>query len=193
MYSKTEILAAVDEQLGDVSALASPDEKIRWFNDAQARIGWYAVTSVDVAWAQADKTITLPASVYAVEEILYLDTEYERRWQPTTGALQIYAADGALEAGAATVLVRTYWPDVTDAVASGLPRTGDAACVSYVLHRFFRKLVANRALFQRYATLIGSNGVRIEDLSQTSDDHYNDFLDLRGDLPGEPLVTFFNG
>lgn len=190
-YTKTDILAAVDEQLGDVSALATADEKIRWFNDAQGRLGWFAVTSIDVSWAEGDRSIALPSTVYQVEEMLYADSEYERRWQPATGSLIIYAADGARADGGAAVLVRAYWPNVDDSTSSALPRTGDAACISYVLHRFFRKLVANRALFQRYATLIGSNGVRIEDLSQTADDHYNDFLDLRADLPDSPVVTFY--
>jgi hypothetical protein len=191
MYTQAEILTAVGEQLGDVSALATDAEKIRWFNDAQARIGWFGVTSIDVTWAEGDRSISLPATVYQVEEMLYADSEYERRWEPVTGALVIYSEDGARADGGAAVLVRTYWPEVTGAVSSSLPRAGDAACISYVLHRFFRKLVANRALFQRYATLIGSNGVRIEDLSQTSDDHYSDFLDLRGDLPDSPVVTFY--
>ena len=186
------MVAAVNEQLGDVSALATDDEKTRWFNDGMSRLGWFGFSDFDVTWAAGDRTVTLDPSIYQVEELLYPDSENERRWDAQTGSLVIRDHEGALEAGGCAVVARIYWPDITDSVTSALPRVGDAACISYVLHRFFRKLVANRALFQRYATLIGSNGVRIEDLAQTADDHYSDFLDLRAELPDSPPAIFFH-
>lgn len=193
MYTQAEIATAIDEVLGDASSLATTDEKTRWFNDGQARIGWYGIGSFDLTWAAGDRTIALDPSVYQVEEFLYPDSEDERRWEARTGTLTISDHEGADEAGGCAILARVYWPDVDGSTPSSLPRTGDAACVSYALHRFFRKLVSNRALFQRYATLIGSNGVRIEDLAQTADDHYSDYLDLRAELPDSPPVAFFHG
>ena len=40
---------------------------------------------------------------------------------------------------------------------------------------------------------MGENGVSIDDLSDISDNHYRDFLDLRTDLPLQQAAQFYVG
>ncbi len=193
MLTQTEILAAVDAELGTVAALAGTPEKVRWFNEGQARLEWYGHAIEAVAWVEGDLFVALPATVVAVVEILYPADYADERWRPVQGGLLIEDYDGARADGDAKVICRSYWPEVTDVVPSSLPRVGDAACISYVLHRFFRKITADRTYFERYATLAGENGVSISDLADAADDHYRDFLDARNDLPVEPAAPYYGG
>jgi hypothetical protein len=192
VLTEAQIIAAVQEELSDLSSLLSPTSMAtRWFNEGQARLGWYTHGTEDVTWADGDLFVAFSGQVIEVVEVLYPEDVDERRWRAVQGGLLIEDIEGADGDGSATVIVRTYWPEVDSDTASSLPRQGDAACIAYVLHRFFRRLTANRSVYQRYSTLMGENGVSIDDLSNTADDHYRDYLDLRADLPAEPAAAFY--
>ena len=190
--TKAEIVAAIDVELGDAAAaLTDAATKTRWFNEGQARLEWYTHDVLALAWNPGDLFVAYGEAIVGPVEILYPEDALETRWRPVQGGILIEDYDGALEAGSCKVLVRAYWPDVSDAQASLLPRTGDAACIAYALHRFFRRASADRAVFERYSTMAGENGVSIDDLGDLADDHYRDFLDLRNDLPPEPPAPYF--
>lgn len=192
MMTEAEILSAVQAELGaNLNPLLPTAQVTRWFNEGQARLQWYTHGVEAVTWLEGDLTVTFASAHVGVDEILYPEDAQERRWRPIQGGLIIEDYDGAAYDGDAKVIVRTYWPEVSSGTPSSLPREGDAACIAYVLHRFYRFLVADRSVYQRYSTMMGENGVGINDLSNTSDDHYKDFLDLRADLPVEPGSAFF--
>lgn len=191
MYTQVEIKTAFDEQAGDAASLSETSEVTRWFNDGQARLAWYARGSVDVTWAAGALVVPITTPMQGIEHILYPDGYAEERWIEGVQCLQITDFAGAKAAGNAKLILRVYWPDVTETAASVLPRLGDAACISYALYRFYRKLVSNRSFYQRYATLVGTNRVDIQELSDTADDHYRDFNDLRLELPVEPAALYF--
>jgi hypothetical protein len=191
MYTQAEIKAAFDEEAGDVAVLATIGEVTRWFNDGQARLGWYRRDTADLTWTLGASVIQIPTPMAGIDHLLYPDGNVEERWVEGVQCLQIIDYEGATSAGSARIIFRAYWPDVTSSAASLLPRMGDAACISYALYRFYRKLVSNRSFYQRYATLAGTNRVDVTDLSDIADDHYRDFNDLRQELPVEPASTFF--
>ena len=193
MLTQAQIHTEVTNLLGsDLAALLDTSKTTRWFNEGQARLGWFKTSMVDVTWDADDNTIDFAEVYPGVEEILFPDATNERRWEPTVGGLIIRDYEGATEAGSAKVVVHTYWPEVTGAVSSSLPTVGDSACISYALHRAYRFFVSDRSIYQRYATMAGQNAVGIEDLARAADDHYRDFLDLRADLPEAPAATFFS-
>lgn len=190
--TKAEIVAAIDVELGDAAAaLTDAATKARWFNEGQSRLEWYTHSVVPLSWNVGDLFVAYPSPIVGHVETLYPDGAQETRWRPTQGGLLIEDYAGAQYAGDCKVIVRTYWPEVTDVQASLLPRTGDAACLSYALHKFFRRAASDRSVFERYSTLTGENGVAIDDLGDLADDHYRDFLDLRNDLPVEPPAPYF--
>jgi hypothetical protein len=191
MYDHTEIKVAFDEQAGDAKTLATEPEVIRWFNEGQARLGWYKRGVEDVSWAVGALAIPIITPMQGIDHILYPDGYSEGRWTETVQGLQITDYEGATAAGSARLVLRVYWPDVDNTHPSQLPRLGDSACISYALYRFYRKLVSNRSFYQRYSTLVGTNRVDIAELSDTADDHYRDFNDLRLELPTEPAALFF--
>lgn len=191
MYTQAEIKVAFDDQAGDAAILTDLGEVTRWFNDGQARLGWYARGTVDVTWAVGALVVPISTQCQGVEHILYPDGNTEDRWIEGVQCLQITDYEGAKYAGNARLVLRVFWPDVSDTHPSDLPRIGDAACISYALYRFYRKLVSNRSFFQRYATMAGVNRVDVAELSDTADDHYRDFNDLRLELPQEPASLFF--
>lgn len=197
MLTGTQARAALVLELGANLSTLLPTEPTttRWFNEGQARLQWYTHGVEEVSWAVGDLFVAFAAPHVGVVEILYPEGAdgYETRWKPVVGGLAIEDFDGAEFAGEAKVIVRTYWPDVEAEVASLLPTDGDAACLAYCLYKFFRYLVADRSVYQRYSTMMGENGVDINDLSNTADDHYKDFLDIRVDLPVEPGAAFFGG
>jgi hypothetical protein len=191
MYTHTEIKAAWDDEAGDAKTLATEAEVIRWFNEGQARLGWYPRGTADVTWALGDLVVPITTQHQGVDHILYPDSMSEQRWIEGVQCLQIIDYEGATSVGNARLILRVYWPDVDDTHPSQLPRLGDSACISYAMYRFYRKLVSNRSFYQRYATLVGTNRVDIAELSDTADDHYRDFNDLRLELPVEPAALFF--
>jgi len=191
MYTQVEIKTAFDEQAGDASSLAETGEVTRWFNDGQARLGWYTRGVENVTWAVGDLVVPIVTPNAGIDHTLYPDGNVESRWIEGVQNIQIIDHGGASSAGSARLILRVYWPDVTETAASLLPRIGDSACISYALYRFYRKLVSNRSFYQRYATLVGTNRVDIAELSDTADDHYRDFNDLRLELPTEPAALYF--
>lgn len=192
MLTQADIFTAFSDLVGtDLAALTSATQVARWFNEGQQRLGWYRSEIETVTWADGDVTVAFASIHPGVEQILYPDANTEDRWEPTASGLIIRDYEGADGAGTAKVIVQAYWPDVDGSTASELPGIGDTACISYALHRFFRKLVSDRSYYRRYATMAGQNAVNVDDLAQTSDDHYKDFLDLREDLPEPPAATFF--
>ena len=190
MLTQAEIFEAFSDEAGDAASLSSEAQVARWFNVGQARLGWYRIVEDELTWAEGDTTLALPADLFSVEQLLYPQSAGEDRWEPRNGSLVIEDYDGAQAAGSLKLWYRAYWPDVDTDSASELPRLADAACVAYALSRFFKKLVANRALYNRHATLVGQNAVSPDDLAAAAEEHYQDFIDLRADLPGEPAAIF---
>jgi hypothetical protein len=197
MLTGTQARAALVLELGANLSTLLPAEATttRWFNEGQARLQWYTHAIDEVEWDVGDLFVAYNIPVVGHVETLYPEgtAGYETRWKPVQGGLLIEDYTGAEFAGDAKVIVRTYWPDIATSTASLLPPDADGACLSYCLYKFFRYLVADRSVYQRYSTLMGENGVGIDDLSNTSDDHYKDFLDGRVDLPVEPGAAFFGG
>jgi hypothetical protein len=196
MYTQAQIVTAIDDLLGDVADLADEDEKIRWFNEGQARIGLYKHVTIVMDWVEQDvdaefNDFGYAGRVHSVRAIEYPTWVTERRWQAVVGGIHLSDPEGADSDGEAHVVCRVYWASVDDVTPSELPLVGDTACISYAMHRFYRKLAANRSVYQRYATLVGSNGVSLDDLTAISDDHYRDYLELRADLADEPAATFY--
>jgi hypothetical protein len=193
VLTQAQIFTAFSDLVGtDLAAMADATQVARWFNEGQQRLAWFRNEIETVTWVDGDVTAAFTEIRPGVEEILYPDAATETRWEATTSGLIIRDYEGADGAGTAKVIVHAYWPDVDSTNPSELPGIGDSACTSYALHRFFRKLVSDRSYFKRYATMAGQNAVNVDDLAQTSDDHYRDFLDLRTDLPDAPAATFFS-
>lgn len=192
MLTLAQIEEAVGQELGDLSTLVPTGAVERWFNEAQARLQWYQRAVFDVEWTAGDiyVTVSTPAALAGMEEILYPEGNRERRWQFAQGGIQIEDFDGAEYDGEAKVLGFAFWPEVDDSTPSALPRVADTACISFCLYKFFRLMVANRSIYQRYSVMVGENGVSMDDLADQADDHYRDYLETRNELP-QGTSSFF--
>lgn len=193
MISQADIHTRLTLELGSNLSTMLPGaaDEVKWFNEGQSRLQWYKHDVLDVTWLEGDLQVTFAVPVVEVVEVLYGVDNIERRWQATRTGLIIEDYRGAEADGDAKVIVRRYWTDVDGSTSSELGPDGDAACLSYCLYKFFRRLASDRSVYQRYATLMGENGVSIDDLSDQADDHYRDFLDARADLPSEPAALFY--
>lgn len=193
MISQAEIHTRLENELASNLSTLLPGAaaEAAWFNEGQARLQWYKHDVLEVDWLEGDVQVTFDVPVVEVIEVLYGEDNRERRWQPVRGGLQLEDYDGAEADGDAKVIVKRYWTEVDGSTSSELGPDGDSVCISYCLYKFFRRLAADRSVYQRYATLMGENGVSIDDLSDLADDHYRDYLDGRADLPAEPAVVFY--
>jgi hypothetical protein len=193
VYSHTTIWTAVQEEAGDASTLTSEAEAVRWFNDGQARLNYLLPKITTLDWSANNKTCALPADFAQLDQIVFDVSTPDEPYRVFGFELVFTSPEGACRDGAADLYYRAYFPDVTIAgQASLLPRVGDAACVSYALSKFFRKLVANRALYKKYSTLLGQNAVGEGDLETAADAYYRDFLDTRDDLPVLESAPYFS-
>lgn len=191
-YTQAEIKTAFDEEAGDASSLADVTEVTRWFNDGMARLGWLKPKTAVLTWAADARSVALPTDFASLDRLSFDEGVSAQPWEQFgTLTLEIEDAQGASSAGTAKLYYWAYWPDVTDSVDSALPRVGDAACLYYALSRFYKKLCSSRALYKRYATLLGQNAVTFDDLASQAEVWFNEYLDAKNDLPQSPMASFY--
>lgn len=187
-WTQATFLTAFDEEAGDAATLSVSAEKTRWWNEGQSRLPRHReMISSDIDWTAGDVTIALPTDFVDLERFIYADGSPIQDWRVFGKNLVLYVPTGATADGSAIVHYWGEWPDLASGQASLLPGRLDYACLYYALHRFFRKLSSNRALYNRYSTLLGANAVTMADLQAQSDRSLQDYLDARSDdVPPNP-------
>jgi hypothetical protein len=189
-WTDDAMVTAFDAEAGAVSTLATAAQKILWWNEGQARLGYYKPITEDITWAAGDRDVALPVGFISLDKLVVDDGDIPQPWRVFGANLVLDDPTGASEAGGARLF---YWGEFTEmteaTTASDLTRAQDYACLYYALSRFFKRLSSNRAYYKRYATLVGANAVTQTDLQQEADRYYQDFLDSRDDI--KPLPPAF--
>ncbi len=194
-WTEVAFVEAFDSEAAAVASLANSTEKIQWFNEGQARLGFYKPIVSDITWLAADRTVALPAGFVSLDKIVAGDGFRPQPWRVFGSNLVMDDPEGASEAGGARIY---YWGDFTQMVLSSLEvteltRAQDYACMYYALSRFYKQLSSNRAYYKRYATLVGQNAVTQTDLAQEADRYYQDFIDSRDDFKPLPPAFAYEG
>lgn len=189
-WTDDAMVTAFDAEAGTPATLATAAQKIQWWNEGQARLGYYKALTSDLTWAADAREVALPAGFISMDKLVVGDGYTPQPWRVFGANLVLDDPTGASEAGGARLY---YWGQYTEmttsTTATELTLAGDYACMYYALSRFFKRLSANRSYYKRYATLVGANAVTQTDLQQEADRYYQDFLDARDDL--RPLPPAF--
>ena len=113
MWTFEEMVEAFDSKVGVLASLVSSDEKVRWWNEGQARLGFYRPLTVDLAWAEGDRSITLPTDFLSVDKLIFDDGVCPVAWWPFGKTLKLDDPEGAPEAGSARLHYWAEWPEMT--------------------------------------------------------------------------------
>jgi hypothetical protein len=191
-WSDDDYITSFDTEAGDISTLATSDQKILWFNEAQERLLRRRQDFTDIVWSAGNRSVDLPADFVSLAHIIFDTDSSIEVWRVWGQTFILTDPSGASGDGSARVFYYAeYAPMTTLTTATELSKAQDYACLYYALHRFYKKLSSNRAYYKRYATLVGQNAVSMTDLQQESDRYYQDFLDSREDLEPEAPAFFY--
>jgi hypothetical protein len=191
--NEEDIQTAFDEEAGDAASLASDVEVRRWFNEGAARLDRYTATIATLTWAAGDLSVDLPADLHSINKIDFNASVVEQSFRTFGDKLVIDSPYGATAAGTARLLYWARRPALVAIADSPMTDAEDYACIYYALHRFYRKLVSNRALFMRYSTMLGQNAASMSDLQGEADRLLQDFVDARSDLAVQDVPAAFYG
>ena len=196
MKTQAEFRADFISDVGDLGtvtpALFVNTDIDRWVNEGRSRIPFHEKKSATLTWSAGDVEVDLPSDLLTMSTLRGRDVCYLGHYVRWGFKLLLDAEEGASSAGTATLLYRSYYPEITDVAASTLPEEGDQALLSYAKYRFYSRLTGNRAFYKRYATLAGANAVQIEDLQAEASRHYDDFLAASEVLPPDEPAFFYN-
>lgn len=191
MMTYGEILERFREEVGaEIHSLVEDNEIISWFNAGKDRVNVYQEKNTVLVWTLGATEITLPADFVSTERLnVIVGTLGDHvQW----GKKFVFEGlNGSLNAGQAQLFYWATFPNVDDTTDSVLTSSGNDACLSYSLHRFYRKLGGSRADYRRYATMTNANGVTMGDLADLSDQHYQDFLAKRDELLIDSPSTYY--
>jgi len=194
MWTDDQMVTAFNTLAGGVASLATSTQKIQWFNEGQARLGYYAPTVLDVEWERGDREIDLPDDFISLDKLVVDSDSSLEPWRVFGRRLILDDPSGATGDGSARLY---YWSEFTQMTSATtqteLTRAQDYACLYYALSQFYRALVSSRAYYKRYATLVGANAVSMRDLQAEADRYYQDYLDSREDAHPLPAALTFGG
>jgi hypothetical protein len=184
------LLDAVRDELGDVAALFTDDNEIlRWINDGLGRADRQKQTILAVTWLAGATTVPLSGlgtGVYRIDIVRWNVGTTPEPWMFHGGSWYHPDPEGAVAAGGATLFIWTAWSELTGGGTTENSRALDTAAVYYAVHRAYRSLVGNRALYQRYSTLLGANGVSAGDLDGMAERYFADYKSAQDDV--QPLA-----
>jgi hypothetical protein len=193
-WSDDAMVTAFDSEVGVLSTLATAAQKIQWWNEGQARLGYYLPSVEDVTWAVGDRSIALPAGFVRLDKLVTDDGDIPQPWRVYGSQLVMDDPIGATAAGGARLYYHgEFTPMTTATTATELTTAQDHACLYYALSRFHRLLSASRAYYKRYATIVGQNASTVSDLQQEAERYYQDYLDAREDIQPLPPAHAYNG
>lgn len=186
------ILEVKDELGADIAALfTDDDEYARYLNQGQRRLQHYAEDFADLSWPSGARDVALPVDLALVDRIIpYVGVRVPEH-KVFGSALRFLDPEGAVSDGTARLYYYAHPTEITVAAASTLPSNGNTAIVAFACYRFFRRLVSSRADYQRYSTLLGQNGVDIEELASVADDYFAEFESARDSIPNEEPATYY--
>ena len=193
-WSDDAMVTAFDSEVGVLSTLATAAQKIQWWNEGQARLGYYKPTVADLTWSEGDRDVALPAGFVRLEKLVTNDGVTPQPWRVFGSLLVMDDPAGATEDGGARLYDHGAFAAMTTATTeTELTAAQDHACLYYALSRFHRLLSASRAYYKRYATIVGQNASSVSDLQQEAERYYQDYIDAREDIDPLPPVFHYNG
>jgi hypothetical protein len=173
------------------------DEQIGfWVNDGKNRLGSIKPQSITLSWAALASTVSLPSDFINLSHVrLDSTTLYMPPYEIWGTVLRFTETDGASTGGGCTAFYWAMHPDIDAQTDSQMPPAGDQAAVNWCCHRFFRRMANSRAEYRRYATMVGANGVTVDDIRELAAEYLQDYNDARGQLeiPGETGFIAFYG
>jgi hypothetical protein len=174
-----------------LAGLSDTAQELLWFNEGQARLGFYLPLVDTLTWVETDTEIDLPTDFVQLRKIIFDTGISHQSWYVFGQKLVIDHPDGATQDGTGRIQYWASWPELSSSVDSLLSLSLDYACLSYAQFKFYKLLSSNRAFYKRYASQVGTNAVSMTDLQQEADRHYTDYLDQREDYrPEAPALAF---
>lgn len=196
MLSQAELIDNFYDELGGVDSplaqLVDTTDVVRWLNDGQRRLGWYVRKTAALTWASTDTSVDLPADFFDLAKVRPDVVTSIPAFDVWGTKLLFTNPDGAPTSGNATLLYLARPAAITDTQDSELTDEGDTGIVAFALYRLFKKLSNSRAEYKRYSTLVGANGVSMEDLQDKALAWYDEFVSSGDSLPPDPPAFFFD-
>jgi hypothetical protein len=191
--TRAALILEVKDELGtDIAATFTDDEEYgRYLNQGQDRLGFYDEKTATLTWTSGDASEAFPSDYAKIDRIVPARGTTMPQHKAWGATLRFTDPDGAASDGEATLYYYASWPEITGAVSSSLPPVGDTAIVAFAAYRFLRRLATSRADYERYSTLVSSNGVDIAELRDLAQDHYDEFDDARQTLHAEEPVSYY--
>lgn len=189
------LVAAVEEDLGDIAEVFGGSFIERAVNEGQARLEPDVLReqSAAISWVDFAATAALPADFHSVQSFVpdtasrYVNIGPYDIWADTLR----FRDSQCVRAWAGTLLYRAHYPAITADQACLLPLAAADGLISYALYKAFRRLAAGRAEYKKYSTLVGGNAVSVSELEQTAQLHLQDFEDARKAGTHLPAPSFF--
>jgi hypothetical protein len=186
------ILEVQDELGSDLAALFTEDDEYeRYLNQGQRRLNRYDEKTASVTWDADDPDADFPSDYAAIDRLVPSTDSYIPQHKIWGKKLRFLHPDGASAAGSATLYYYAFYPTITDAQASTLPADGDTAIVAFACYRFLKRLATSRADYERYATMLGTNGVDIGEIADLAQDYLDEFEQARDSMTAEEPASFF--
>lgn len=187
-YVKDELGSDIVTLLG-----ANVDADIlRYLNEGQRRLGWYAERYTTLTWDAGDASVALPSGFCEVDTLEPDSGVRVSRYRIWNGTLYFLDPNGAAQSGTARLFYLGHVADLAaDADITEIPEVGDGAIVSFSCYRAYKRIASSRADYTRYSTVMQANGVEIQDLASLSDQYYADFLEGKEALPLRNSSTFY--
>ena len=185
------LVDSVKDNLGDVAPLVGDPAIERWLNEGQRRCEPTLLRErrADVSWTAGATSFTLPDDWYATA-----------RWEATTsyqsvqfpcgsewGGEYVFDLGQSVAAWGGRIFYRAHWPAITGDQDCLLPGQCIDALISYAAYKAYHKIAADRALYQRYSTLV-TNPVTVDDLRQLAETMLRDFEEMRDEAPIQQIV-----
>lgn len=180
MQTLDEFVRDFRAEVGDIGDIIRDNVIGGWVNEGQERLRLYREQTAALSWNAGATSVSVPTDFHHIETVQpdpSICFPPYRVWGD-----KLVFIEKPLSSGTATLLYWANWPKITASAPSLLPDLGDQAALSFALYRFFKRLSSSRADYRMYASIAQANGVGVDELSDLSERHLQDFEDARTSL-----------
>lgn len=171
------LIAEVRAELGGLNQVGFADASItRLLNDGQALLQADRPQTERLVWADGADALELPDDLVRFGELRSVNPipANDRH-----GKTLFFLDPARVRAGTALLHYYAQYPEMGDGQPCALRDPGATGCVAYATYRLCKRVVANRAVYERYSTQLSTNAVTPEDIERLAESHRQEFLDVK--------------